>query len=617
MSKHPALAVAELRRDQLDALADDPSFMSQVEEELADLNEVLSGAKEPSIAYLSLEFGLTATVPLYAGGLGVLAGDHVKAASDRGLPLVGVGLFYRHGIFQQIIEDNQQKEHYRFAGPEDYGASDTGIVVRVPLPGRDVAARVWRLDVGRIPLILLDTYVSSNSETDREVADRLYIGFTNERVNQEMILGIGGARALAALGYSIDAYHLNEGHAGFINLELIDRVIEEGNLVAAMAHNRPHILFTTHTPVPAGIDRFDRSALTPFLEPWTHRWGIDFGDLWSVGQDSENHEKFNMAGFCLNTAGAANGVSELHGEVSRRLFAGVGIGDEIGHVTNGVHARTWTAPHIQDLFDEVLGEGWDSGDAGAWQRVDAIDLDRVGEERVRSAALLSHLVHSRVGGSLDPEALTIGFARRFVPYKRATLFMRDLERLTNLLSDEDRPIQFVFAGKAHPNDQYGKGIVSELVAFANSPASRGRVLFIPDYDMDVGHAMVKGSDIWMNNPVRPREASGTSGEKVALNGGLNFSVLDGWWAEMYDGKNGWEIRSSEHGDSEQRDQEEAGWLLDTLDSIIAEYFDDREGFQRRILHAWASLGPRVTAARMLREYDERYYRPALSRTSMS
>ncbi len=616
MSKHPALTVAELRRDQLDQLAADEDFVARVAAEVHDLDALVAEAPEPTIAYLSLEFGITATVPLYAGGLGVLAGDHVKSASDLGIPLVGVGLFYRHGVFQQIIEDGQQREHYRFAGPEDYGARDTGIVVRVPLPGRDVAARVWRLDVGRIALILLDTYVSSNSEQDREIADRLYIGFTNERVNQEMILGVGGARALRALGYSIESYHLNEGHAGFINLDLIDRVIENGDLAAAVDENRPRLLFTTHTPVPAGIDRFDRSALEPFLRPWTDRWGVDFEELWRIGQDSEDPHRFNMAGFCLNTAGAANGVSELHGEVSRRLFAGVGLGDSIGHITNGVHARTWTGPHIQAMFDEVMGESWSVGDREAWSRVEGIAPERVGAERLDSTALLSHLVHSRLGRSIDPEALVVGFARRFVPYKRATLFMRHLDRLISLLENDDRPVQFVFAGKAHPNDQFGKGIVAELVRFSESPESRGRVLFVPDYDMDVGHAMVKGADIWMNNPIRPREASGTSGEKVVLNGGLNFSILDGWWDECFDGENGWAIASSAAEDPGQRDYEEALHLYDMLGREIAPLYYGSDGsppspeWMVKVRHNWKTLGPFVTASRMIKEYGERIYQVA-------
>jgi starch phosphorylase len=353
--------------------------------------------------------------------------------------------------------------------------------------------------------------------------------------------------------------------------------------------------------------------LEPFLELWTTHWRADVEELWGLGQDSEDASRFNMAGFCLNTSGAANGVSELHGEVSRRLFSGVGIGDRIGHVTNGVHARTWTARHIQTMFDDVLGPTWSEGDPDAWVHVADLDSDRVGKARASSSLLLSSYVSSELGHSLDPGALVIGFARRFVPYKRATLFMSDLERLETLLQNDEHPVQFVFAGKAHPNDQSGKSIVSELVRFSKSKSANGRVLFIPDYNMDVGHAMVKGSDIWLNNPVRHREASGTSGEKVALNGGLNLSILDGWWAEMYDGSNGWEIRTSDSADPLARDAEESGWLLDALENVVDEYFGNRDRFHQRIIHAWATLGPKVTAARMVEEYDRKYYQPALSR----
>lgn len=616
-TKHPCLTVAEISPEHLEELGADSVFIDTVKRETADLDELMAEGVEPEIAYLSLEFGLTGTVPLYAGGLGVLAGDHLKAASDLGLPLAGVGLFYRHGVFQQVIEHGRQSEVYRFAGPEDYGAVDTGIVVRIPLPGRDVAARVWRIDVGRTPLILLDTYVSSNSERDREIADRLYIGFTNDRVNQEMILGVGGARALAALGWPVAVHHLNEGHAGFINLELIDRVISDGDVPGAVEANRGGVVFTTHTPVPAGIDRFDREALIPFLQGWTDRWGADVSDLWRLGQDPEDPNRFNMAVFCLNTAGAANGVSELHGEVSRRLFAGVGLGDQIGHVTNGVHARTWTAPHVQRLFDDTLGEGWANGEVAAWEHSAAIDAGLLEETRRGSSAILARLVESRVGKSIDPDHLVVGFARRFVPYKRATLFMRHRQRLEALLADDERPIHFVFAGKAHPNDDNGKRIVSDLVEFSRSAESNDRVTFVPDYDMDVSHSLVKGCDIWLNNPVRPREASGTSGEKVALNGGLNCSILDGWWSEMYDGKNGWEIRTSRQENPELRDDEEAASLLDAIESIVGEYYGDRPLFYSRITHAWRTLGPRITAARMLGEYRDRYYEPALGRAGSS
>lgn len=612
---HPAHTVNQLSHGELEQLLEDDELMAKVNHELSALDELLSQWSEPRIAYLSPEFGLTALIPQYAGGLGVLAGDHMKGASDLGLPIAGVGLLYRDGVFRQVIDEGLQEESYEAVDPKGIGASDSGVTVQVPLPGREVTARVWRIDVGRVPLILLDTNIDSNSEEDRQITDTLYQGFGRHRVDQEMVLGVGGARALAALGWSVSVFHLNEGHAGFIILELIDRMIESGDIDSAIGRVRPGLMFTTHTPVPAGIDRFDLTMIQPYLELWSQRWGADFEDLWQLGSDPDDPEKFNMAAFCLRVAEVANGVSQLHGEVSQGLFAGVGIGDHIQSVTNGVHARSWTAPHLQTVFDELLGEGWAGGDPEAWARIVEIDKTRLETARQESSRKLAEMVRTRTGAGLDPDALLIGFARRFAPYKRATLFLRHRERLLELLSSADRPVHFLFAGKAHPADQMGKDLVAEVVGFAQSPESHGRVTFIPDYDMEIAAGLVQGCDIWLNNPIRPREASGTSGEKAALNGGLNCSILDGWWAEMFDGKNGWAVPMSGHEDPEARDDEEAAAMLDLIETIRDEYHEARPVFNGRIRHAWHTLGPRVTADRMLREYRDRFYGPALERTS--
>lgn len=611
---HPAEVVSRLGEDELEQLLADDELLDRVRHELGALDELVARWNEPRIAYLSPEFGLTALIPQYAGGLGILAGDHMKAASDLGLPIAGVGLLYRDGVFRQLIEEGRQEETHHSVDPRGIGASDTGVAVQVPMPGREVTARVWRIDVGRVPLLLLDTNVAGNEKRDREITDALYQGWGDHRAEQEMILGIGGARALTALGWPVSVFHLNEGHAGFITLELVDRVIENGDVGAAIERVRPGLLFTTHTPVPAGIDRFDRDIIQPFLEIWADRWGAPADDLWQIGSDPEDPDKFNMAALCLRVAAEANGVSELHGEVSRGLFAGIGIGDRIQSVTNGVHARTWTAPHLQTVFDDLLGEGWASGDGEAWDRIVDIDKAALDAARQQSSALLSDMLHRRTGADIDAGALLIGFARRFAPYKRATLFLRHRERLIELLESDDRPVHFLLAGKAHPADQMGKDLVAEVVGFAESPDSRGRVTFIPDYDMDIAAGLVQGCDIWLNNPIRPREASGTSGEKSALNGGLNCSILDGWWAEMFDGKNGWGIPMSGHEDPEARDDEEANAVLDLIEAIRDEYHTARPVFNGRIRHAWQTLGPRVTANRMLREYRDRFYGPALERT---
>lgn len=601
---HPSRVVSQLTEAQLETLAGDAEFSAQVAEEASLLPDPVS----PTIAYCSPEFGLSALLPQYAGGLGVLAGDHLKSASDLGTPLVGVGLLYREGVFRQEIADGRQTERYDEIVPEEVGALDTGRVLAIPFPGRDVHARVWQLDVGRIPLLLLDTDVEPNSDEDRKITDRLYSGSRLHRVEQEMVLGVGGARALASMGWDIEVHHLNEGHAGFIVLELLDRICADVGLEAARDRVRPGLVFTTHTPVPAGIDRFESEMVLPYLEPWAKSWGVPVEAIWELGQDPADSGLFNMAALCLRSARTANGVSELHGEVSRKLFAGVGIGDEITHVTNGVHARTWTGVHTQTLFDATLGTGWAEGHSEAWERVSQIDDEQLTESRRRSSLLLADLIRERTGDVIDPDALIIGFARRFAPYKRATLFLRRPDLLEGILADDHRPAHFVFSGKAHPSDETGKGLVADLVSAKTSEVVNGRLTFIPDYEMDVAFALVQGSDIWLNNPIRPREASGTSGEKAALNGVLNCSILDGWWAEMYDGHNGWEIKPSPSEDEEARDHEEATTMLETIASIVNEYHGSRSLFQGRIRHAWTTLGPKVTAARMVRDYEDRIYR---------
>ena len=368
-------------------------------------------------------------------------------------------------------------------------------------------------------------------------------------------------------------------------------------------------MFTTHTPVPAGIDRLDHELLLPYLARWAERWGVDVSDVWSLGEDPEDPDVFNMAVFCLRVSGLANGVSRLHGEVSRNLFSSVPEGRNIVHVTNGVHARTWTSQPAQDLFDSVLGPNWAEGDVEAWRL--AADIDDGSVEKIRRAGAerLADLV-AKHGGNLDPDALIIGFARRFAPYKRANLLLKDFDRFAAMLADNDRPVHFVYAGKAHPSNEAALALVSEIVKFSHSDIANGRFSFIPDYNMYVATRLVGGSDIWLNNPVRPREASGTSGEKVALNGGLNCSILDGWWAEMYDGENGWAIRHSDQVSPEIRDHEEAVFAMDTLLQARDEYYTDRDRFLQRIRHSWVTLGPQVTAQRMVGEYRDNLYEPA-------
>ncbi|MDH3462197.1 MAG: alpha-glucan family phosphorylase [Acidimicrobiia bacterium] len=610
--RHPVGVVDELSAEDLETLSRDERFLEDVETISSQLRD-LEDTPEPTIAYLSPEFGISALVPQYSGGLGVLAGDHLKASSDLGIPLIGVGLLYSHEVFHQEIHNGHQTESLPRFEPAAVGAVDTGIEVTVPMPGREVTTRVWALGVGGVRLFLLTTDVEENSEHDRNITDHLYLGTSHHRLEQEIILGVGGARALAEIGLDIRVHHLNEGHAGFAALELIDRSIQNGELSEAVETIRKGLVFTTHTPVPAGIDRFHTDEISPYLDIWAERWQVDRAEIWNLGVDPEDGHRFNMAAFCLRMSSSANGVSRLHGEVSRSMFEDVGIGSAIGHITNGVHARTWTSHQVQHMLDDAIGPLWSEGDLETWDRVDVIGDDRLAECRRTGALRLADLVKTSTGHKLDPDALILGFARRFAPYKRAALMFRHPDHLQALLTDEERPVHFIFSGKAHPADQPGKALVAEVASFAESGQSRSRFTFLPDYDMNIAGLMVQGCDVWLNNPIRPREASGTSGEKVVLNGGLNCSILDGWWAEMFDGRNGWSVPASSHEDPALRDSEESAALLDTIGLIAQEYHHGRPIFHGRIRHAWRTLGPLVTAARMARDYDDQIYQPALGR----
>jgi starch phosphorylase len=616
--RHPVVAVRELSEDDLDGLLADDDVTASVTEQLAHLDATMTTAvTDPDVVYYSPEFGISEVVPQYSGGLGILAGDHLKSASDLGTNLAAVGLFYRHGFFRQYLQDGQQAERIETYWANDFGCDDTGIVVDVPIADRTVQAKVWRLQVGRVPLLLLDTDLATNTAHDRAITDRLYSGDRLHRLEQELVLGLGGARAVAAIGWNPGVHHSNEGHAGFLTIELVDRARRNGvaDLDAAVDIVKPSVLFTTHPPVPAGIDRFDHALIGPHLQPWADRWGDELEAVLAMGTDPDDAHVFNMAALCLHVAARANGVSQLHGEVSRELFAAVPGGDAITSVTNGVHARTWVSPALQDLFDSELGDGWDRGDTGAWARIDGVAADAIVDARAADKVALTALLSSH-GVTLDPDALVIGFARRFATYKRANLLLRHPKVLAALLADDDRPVHILFAGKAHPADVPGKKLLREIVHYGTTAAANGRFSFIPDYDIAVARALYYGCDVWLNNPVRPHEASGTSGEKAALNGALNCSILDGWWAEMSDGRNGWDIPTSSAVGDAARDAEESASALALLGEIAAEFHADGAGgpsaaWVDRMRYNWRTLGPLVTAARMVADYDRELYQPML------
>jgi glycogen phosphorylase len=658
----PVRLLGEIPIRRLTALAADETVVARTRALAQDLRHYLDesrwyqqrpGALPAAIAYFSMEFGVSEVLPFYSGGLGVLAGDHLKAASDLGVPLIGVGLLYRSGYFRQSLSlDGWQLEHYPALDPQGLPlhlmADATGVplLVHVSMPGgRVLRARIWRADVGRVPLLLLDTDfiagdIEDNPDDLREVTDRLYGGDQEHRITQEILAGIGGVRAVRLFcqltGHpEPEVFHTNEGHAGFLGLERIRELISgEGlNFDEALAAVRAGTVFTTHTPVPAGIDRFpvdlvrhhfDGSSSEAALLP-----GVDVSRVLELGAEN-SPGMFNMAHMGLRLAQRANGVSRLHGAVSRAMFRGLWPQfdvDEvpIGSVTNGVHGPTWAAREIASLLGESDGNALASAsDPLLWDLRRVLRAKLVDEvrRRVRAAWLERGASAPELGWTsrvFDPHVLTMGFARRVPTYKRLTLMLRDPERLRDLLLDPEHPVQLIIAGKSHPADDGGKALIQQVVRFADAPDVRHRMVFLPDYDMSMARYLYWGCDVWLNNPLRPMEACGTSGMKSALNGGLNLSIRDGWWDEFYDGENGWAIPTADGvEDPERRDTLEAHALYELIATQVAPRFYDRDaaGVPRRwvsmVRHTLASLRPQVQACRMVQEYVERLYAPAAS-----
>jgi starch phosphorylase len=658
----PIAMLSVLPSARIAALAADEDFGARLSAVERDLRQYSAeprwyanqdGSQGPAgpaaIAYFSPEYGITAALPQYSGGLGILAGDHLKSASDLGVPLIAVGLLYRHGYFTQSLSaDGWQAERYPAGDPNGLplellrDAAGSAVRVAVSLAaGRQLSAQVWVAQVGRIPLLLLDSYVEENEADLHEVTDRLYGGGSEHRLRQELLLGIGGVRAVRAFcalrGHPApEVFHTNEGHAGFLGLERIREYAEQGlSFDEAIEVCRAGTVFTTHTPVPAGIDRFERSLIA---EHFADDPLLPTDRLLALGAETYpggNPDVFNMAVMGMRLAQRVNGVSLLHGQVSREMFAGLWPGFDtrevpIGSVTNGVHTPTWVAPEVLFLTGTSPGEasGWDweraaSAPAGElWEARHLLRARLVAETRRRLRASwrqrgASGAELTWIDDVLDDHVLTIGFARRVPSYKRLTLMLNDPAQLSELLNDPARPLQIVVAGKAHPADEGGKALIQQLVQFADSADVRRRIVFLPDYDMAMAHSLVQGCDVWLNNPLRPLEACGTSGMKAALNGGLNLSVRDGWWDEWYDGANGWEIPSADGvADPARRDELEATALYELLAKSVAPLFYDRDddgiplGWVQRIRHTLRSLGPKVQAERMVREYVTELYVPA-------
>lgn len=658
---NPVALLRDIEQAKLDSAAADPEFLSQYAAVLARFDEYMAApgwyeqevGQDHLYAYLCAEYGWTEAVALYSGGLGVLAGDHTKAASDLGVPLVAVGLYYPEGYFhQRVAADGRQEAVYLRADSlavpfrRSVDAAGKPVSIRLKAYGRDITVQALETKVGKVRVVLLDTDVDANTPEDRRLLSRLYGGDQRTRVAHEMVLGIGGVRMLRALGLEPTAWHMNEGHSAFSVLERCRELVSGGmGFQEARAAVTTNTLFTVHTPIAAGNDAFAFELIDEAFGGYWGSLGLRQDEFHALGRfDQGWGQSFSMPALAIRFSSGRNGVAELHGDTSRRIWSSlwpeVPVEEvPIGHVTNGVHVSTWVAPEILQLADQVLGEGWQArqDDPETWQAMREVDPERFWQVRralkARSVRflrrkLLAQLARHEASAAklhdsetlFDPEALTIGFARRFATYKRATLIFSDLDRLAALLNDPGRPVQLVFAGKAHPADTEGQQLVATIQQLSNDPRFAGRVLFVEDYDMAVGRALTRGVDVWLNNPRRPLEASGTSGMKAAMNGILNLSILDGWWPEGYDGTNGWAIGANHtHLSEERADAADADALYALLEGEVVPLYYQRNGsdvpleWAGRAASAVATIAPKFNAARMVKEYVTRYYAPASHR----
>ncbi len=661
---NPVAMLGRVSQERLEKLAQDDAYIHSLKRVLGRFDAAMQSGRAyplpPSqqdflVAYFSLEFGLHESIPIYSGGLGVLAGDHLKSASDIGLPLVGVSLLYREGYFRQYLNaDGWQQETY----PDNdflnmpviplFDERHQPLIIDVEMPSRLVHARLWKVQVGRTPLILLDTNIESNSIEDREITAQLYGGDLEMRLKQELVLGVGGITALERLGYFPTVFHMNEGHSAFLGLKRIQDLIGRKKLTfkealeACSAGN----VFTTHTPVPAGIDKFPPALMDKYFWKYREAVGISRDEFLALGRENPANpeEPFSLAVLALKLSDRYNGVSKLHGEVSRRMWKNLWPDlpvEEIpiGHVTNGIHNKTWTSHELASLFERYLGPKWGeySEDPEVWRYIDQIPDSELWRTHERRRERLVAFVRRRMRAqllkrgaqehellaadeTLDPDVLTIGFARRFATYKRATLIFQDVERLIRLVSDADRPVQFIFAGKAHPRDNEGKEFIRKIVHHVRREEFRRRVVFIEDYDMNVARYMLQGVDVWLNNPRRPLEASGTSGMKAAANGALNLSILDGWWVEGYAPDTGWAIGSGEeYTDLAYQDEVESRTIYDILEKDLVPLFYQRgrdgipRGWMAKMKATFKKLAPVYNTNRMVDEYAKKFYLPATER----
>jgi len=664
---NPVLMLGTIEQEKLERAAQDEAFLAHMERVLEQFDSYMQSqtgwyqkqhgsSQGLVIAYFSPEFGLTDCISSYSGGLGILAGDHLKSASDLGLPLVGIGLLYQQGYFRQYLstdgwqlEQYPRNDFYTMPIQLERGQDGTPVTIEVSYPGHRVKAQVWRVQVGRVPLFLLDTNLEANSPEDRDITSQLYGGDVEMRIRQEILLGIGGIRALRALGIHPTICHMNEGHSAFLALERIRLLREEHGLSFSQAKEAAAAgnIFTTHTPVPAGIDVFPPHLMDKYFADYYPALGLSRDEFLAVGRvnPADSGAPFNMAVLSLRLSANSNGVSKSHGLVSRRMWreAWPGVPEEeipISSVTNGIHPLSWISHDMSDLFDRYLGPAWreDPTDPEAWKRVDDIPDEELWRTHERRRERLIAFARRRLGPQLEElgappaeierakevlnaEALTIGFGRRFATYKRPDLILRNPERLARLLNDKERPVQIIYAGKAHPMDQPGKDLIKQLVQLARREEFWRRIVFIEDYEMCVARYMVQGVDLWLNTPRRPMEASGTSGMKAASNGAINISTLDGWWNEAYRPEVGWAIgRGEVYEDQSYQDEVEGNAIYDLLEKEIVPLFYNRgpdglpRGWIARMRAAMKAICPYFNTDRMVREYTEHFYLPAAQRS---
>ena len=659
--KNPVKFLKMISQEKIERAINDQEFLKKYDRVVENFENYMNSKstwftknypnnKNDLIAYFSAEYGLDEIVPIYSGGLGILSGDHLKSASDLGLPFVAMGLLYKNGYFHQRINSRgeQCSEYYNIdlynlpiLPVKDKIGDD--VIIDIPLEDKTLYLKLWQINVGRIKLYLMDSDIEQNCEEFRGITLRLYGGDKEMRIRQEIVLGMAGVKALKALGYNPTVYHMNEGHSSFLTLELIKNIMEEKQISFEMAREIATVqtVFTTHTPVPAGNDIFDVSLVEKYFDGYWEKLGITKEQFLKLGMPGDELEPgFNMGILALKIAGKKNGVSKLHGEVSRELFAEVwpNIAEDespITHVTNGIHTCTWLAPNLKELFNEYLPPYWQDNIQidSTWEKIDNIPDQKLWNAHIERKEKLIKLIKqnvtnrylnsgigydqiSEIVNKLNPKALTIGFARRFATYKRATLLFKDIARLTQILNDEKRPVQIVFAGKAHPADKDGQELIKTIHEISLMPQFKGKIFILENYNIGISRYLISGVDVWLNNPRRPMEASGTSGEKASVNGVVNFSVLDGWWCEGYNGVNGWTIGTNAQYDSyEEQDKADSNSLYHTLENKIipAYYNQDKDGISKEWMsymkNSIKSTGGKYSTSRMVSDYVNDLYMP--------